>query len=206
MEPKLAQMALAGVARRHMVRPMVKMTKANLSSEQPLETVWRKREVQHCQSQPVSFWFHVQSCSSCVFAKIVFWQFRVRTVATAMNTTGSVDTTPTCTRAYAHFSRAHLTRDDCTCGSRASRLKIDQCCAFLKALSSLHHVFVRCVLSLVSLLLLHLRPVLCHDPPQTKKTVERMWILVSTRSQSRGRVGGDFVAGRCETRHNTIHT
>ena len=47
----------------------------------------------------------------------------------------SVDTTPTCTRAYAHLSRAHLPRDDCTCGSRASRLRIDSCCAFLKTLS-----------------------------------------------------------------------
>ena len=39
------------------------------------------------------------------------------------------DTTPACTRAYAHFSRAHLTRDDCTCGSRVARLKIVKCCA-----------------------------------------------------------------------------
>ena len=29
-----------------------------------------------------------------------------------------VDTTPACTRAYAHFSRALFTRDNCTCGSR----------------------------------------------------------------------------------------
>ena len=50
-----------------------------------------------------------------VFSTVVFfWQFCVQTVATAMNATGCVDTTPTCTRAHAHFPRAHLTRDDCT--------------------------------------------------------------------------------------------
>ena len=41
-----------------------------------------------------------------------FWQFRVQTVATAVNGTVGVDTTPACTRAYAHYSRAHFTRDD----------------------------------------------------------------------------------------------
>ena len=36
-----------------------------------------------------------------------------------------------------------------------------------------------------------------------KDTVERMWILVSTRSQTRGRVCRSLVAGRCETCCNT---
>ena len=61
-----------------------------------------------------------------------------------MNATECVDTTLACTHAYAHFSRAHLARDDCTCGSRASRLKIVKCCAILKIVSSLHHALVRC--------------------------------------------------------------
>ena len=74
-------------------------------------------------------------CCSCSF----FGQFRVQTVATAMNATGSVDTTPACTRAYAHYSRSHFTRDDCTCGSRLISVA-----HFSKTLSSLCHVLVRC--------------------------------------------------------------
>ena len=36
-------------------------------------------------------------------------EFRTQPVATAVSATGGVDTTPTCTRADAHFSRAHIT-------------------------------------------------------------------------------------------------
>ena len=49
-------------------------------------------------------------------------QFRVQTVATAMNATGSVQTIPQRTHTRALFPVAHFTRD-CTCGSRANRLK-----------------------------------------------------------------------------------
>ena len=57
-----------------------------------------------------------------------------------------VDTTLACTRAHAHFSRAHLTRDDCTNGSgpRGSRL-----------LSLLLVLFPWLLLLLL---------ILCHDP------------------------------------------
>ena len=113
----------------------------------------REREVQQCQNQPASsdairglaaFFTDDFMCTtaptellscSCFF----FWQFRVQTVATAMNATVGVDTTPTCTRAYAHYSRAHFTRDDCTCGSRLISVA-----HFSKTLSSLCHVLVWC--------------------------------------------------------------
>ena len=65
--------------------------------------------------------------------------FASKTVATAMNATGNVDTTPACTRAYAHYSRAHFTRDDCTCGSRLISVA-----HFSETLSSLCHVLVWC--------------------------------------------------------------
>ena len=85
---------------------------------------------------------------------VFFWQFRVQTVATAMNATGCVDTTPTCTRAYTPFPRAHSTRDHCTCGSRLTRVAryFEHC-----------HLSIMCQ-SLVSLLWLHLLLVLCQDP------------------------------------------
>ena len=69
-----------------------------------------------------------------------------------------VDTTPTCTRAYAHFSRAHFTHDHCTYGSRLISVA-----RFLKHC----HLSIMSLLgglSLVPLLLLHILLVLCHDP------------------------------------------
>ena len=99
-----------------------------------------------------------QSCSSFLHEHILY-NFSVVAVVTVLFLSGSFASrqwqlpwtrrrvqTPhlACTRAYALFCRAHLTRNDCTCGSRASRLKIDQCRAFLKTLSSLHHALVTC--------------------------------------------------------------
>ena len=43
-----------------------------------------------------------------------------------MNATGGVHRTPHRTHAYAHFSRALFTRDDCTCGSSLSVLRVSQ--------------------------------------------------------------------------------
>ena len=42
-------------------------------------------------------------------AEVAESEFRTQPVATAVSATGGVDTTPTCTRADAHFSRAHIT-------------------------------------------------------------------------------------------------
>ena len=55
----------------------------------------------------------------------------------------SVQTTPHRTHAYAHFSREHLTRDDCTCGSRLSVLRVAQ------NHSSSDHVSLGCAISSV---------------------------------------------------------
>ena len=56
----------------------------------------------------------------------LFYRFRTQPVATGVNATGGVQRTPHRTHAYAHFSRAHFTRDDCTCSSRLSVLRVSQ--------------------------------------------------------------------------------
>ena len=92
---------VARVATRQVVRPMVKRDSRIQAQHGPLETVWRKREVQHCQSQVVTS-DSMFSLAAVVCYSLFFWQFRVQTVATAMNATGGVDTTRTRTI----FSRA----------------------------------------------------------------------------------------------------
>ena len=49
-------------------------------------------------------------------------EFRTQPVATAVSATGGVNTTPSCTRADAHFSRAHLTVHN------SYRTALFQCC------------------------------------------------------------------------------
>ena len=75
-----------------------------------------------------------------------------------MNATGSVDNIRACTHPYAHFSRAQLARNDCTCGSRLSSVArfLKQCHLSIMSLLG--------VLLLVFLWLLLLLLVLCHDP------------------------------------------
>ena len=68
--------------------------------------------------QQLFFFRDEHICTNFSVMIVFFWQFRVQAVATAMNVTRGVGTTLTCTRAYAHFSRAHFTRDHCSCGSR----------------------------------------------------------------------------------------
>ena len=77
VEPKLAQMALARVARRQMVR------QSNSSWKQHAQARSSTLSKSTCE-----FRIHVSSCNSCVFFYSCFcWQFRVQTVATAMKAT-----------------------------------------------------------------------------------------------------------------------
>ena len=78
-------------------------------SHWPLEAVRSEREVQLCPSQPVSSDSMFSLAAVVFFLQLFCWLFRVQTVATAMSATGGEDTTPTFTRADAHFSHAHIT-------------------------------------------------------------------------------------------------
>ena len=81
------------------------------------------------------------------------------------------DTTPTCTRADAHFSRAHITVHNSFIGPHSSNVvtstlaqgKRDQCRAFLKNLVISSSCSCLVFFSFVSLLSLHFLLVLCHD-------------------------------------------
>ena len=65
---------------------------------------------------------HLQPCrTSQIF--VFFWQFRVQTVATAMNATGGVQITPHRSHTRALFLAAHDTCDN-TFGSRISRFSV----------------------------------------------------------------------------------
>ena len=75
----------------------------------------RAKRSQLLSSSP-EFGLHVQSCALLRFC-CSFWQFRVQTVATAMNATGSVQITPHRTHTRAFFVAAHATCHY-TCGSR----------------------------------------------------------------------------------------
>ena len=99
----------------------------------------RKQEVQRCQSQLVS------TDSMFSLEPVFFFTEVVQTVATAMNATGGADTTPTRSRADAHFSGAHITVHNSLIDPHAlAQGSRDQCRAFLKkTLSSLRHVLVR---------------------------------------------------------------
>ena len=69
-----------------------------------------ERQAQCCHQQP-------ESLTACLllskpdsfFTEVAESEFRTHPVATAVSATGGVDTTPTCTRADAHVSRAHFT-------------------------------------------------------------------------------------------------
>ena len=74
--------------------------------------------------------FNTETSLSLWSCRLFFW-FRAQPVATGVNATGGVQRTPHHTHAYAHFSRAHFTRDDCTCGSRLSVLRVSQIHSFL---------------------------------------------------------------------------
>ena len=100
MDSELAEMAPAQVARRQMVGTMVKcdnigLTFPNGSRKQHAETT----------SSSLSPSTSKSDCST----EVAESQFRTQPVATAVSATGVVDTTPTCTRAGAHFSGAHIT-------------------------------------------------------------------------------------------------
>ena len=109
-----------------------------------------KRQAQRCHHQPESLtliWFQI-----VFFAiEVAESEFRTQPVATAVSATESVDTTPTCTRADAHFSRAHITVHYSystalfQCGHTAlAKGKRNLCCALL--FDHFHlvcHVFVK---------------------------------------------------------------
>ena len=75
-----------------------------------------------------------------------------------------VDTTPTCTRADAHVSRAYIAVHSSLINLHAlAQGTRDQCRAFLKNIVMSSSCLCQVSLSLVSLLSLHLLLVLCHD-------------------------------------------
>ena len=66
-----------------------------------------KRQAQRCHHQPESL-TAVLFQLDCFSTEVAESEFRTQPVATAVSATGSVDTTPTCTPADAHFSRARI--------------------------------------------------------------------------------------------------
>ena len=105
-------------------------------------------------------------------AEVAESEFRTQPVATAVSATGGVDTTPTCTRADAHFSRAHITvhssliRTFPTWAHRiGSRYKESVSRIYFSALIFNSLLCPCCIVLLVaSFLLLPLLRVLCQDP------------------------------------------
>ena len=100
----------------------------------------RKREIPRCQCQPVS--------SDCMFSFVPFvlLQKLLNLAASRPDSSncherdGGVDTTPTCTRADAHFSRANITMHNSLIDPHSSNVVTsalaqgtrDECREFLK--------------------------------------------------------------------------
>ena len=128
----------------------------------------RKREVQRCQCHPVS--------SDCMFSFVPFvlLQKLLNLAASRPDSSncherdGGVDTTSSCTRADAHFSRAHITMHNSLIDPHSSNVVTsalaqgtrDECREFLKKHC---HLFVMS-LKRCACRSFHLLPVVCHDP------------------------------------------
>ena len=84
-------------------------------------------------------------CSSSAFVPGVTWELLH---CGKQRRRHRVDTTLACKRAHAHFSRAHLTRDDCTCGSRPRGSRLSSVARFSK---QRHHT----IMSLLSVSVSH---------------------------------------------------
>ena len=122
MGPSRARMALSRVARQRMVGSAITATTPESRTDKYKGTCTARSERKGLNCCPV----HLNADSICSLAHVsVFcslWQFRVQTVATAMNATGCVQITPHRTHAHLFSLRTPApARCEYTFGSRASR-------------------------------------------------------------------------------------
>ena len=113
MDSKLAEMAPTQVARWQMLRTMVSEPTSNSLSQRSRNSI---QETGATRPKTTSSTLSPSTGKSdCSLVPIFFStevaesEFRTQPVATVVSATGGVRTTPTCTRADAHFSRAHIT-------------------------------------------------------------------------------------------------
>ena len=127
-----------------------------------------------------------------------------QTHATRCTRTPTVDTTLTCTRADAHFSRAHITVRNSHIDPHFSNMgtsisaqgKGHQCRAFLQN----HSHLVVMSLSSTSLLSLHGLLVLCHDPHRHRHTCRSTYAcVVEAHESTRKHIGRNPTQRSCRS-------
>ena len=113
MDSELAEMAPAQLAGRQMVRTTVNETTSNSRFRRSRTSIQetgasRLKTTSSTLSPSTRNYDRNLGLIRFFSTEIAESEFRTQSVATAVSAT-SVDTTPTCTRAHAHFSRAHIT-------------------------------------------------------------------------------------------------